>query len=260
VSVSALAPGGASVSHGRPSSRPHQPRQTSARFVNLLEEPPNLTLCSKKGRHGHSSQPTPRPTSRSRGWEGSLRNSDDSWLQGLALPLSAPSVHAIGRERDSSVARVARYRRIQSASPGSKVLNGERDHNTVALAQANERHAAMADGRPQDGASDGAVLRGRQCITCKLASPSHPPSHVTTPLIFVRDGVGALRSLWPSLVVEFVPPPSLSRSGAVARVSGADERGSGPRGRRGDSMLGSMEMAPRSRCGLPGPLVHGAWC
>ena len=38
-----------------------------------------------------------------------LRNSDDSWLRRLALPLSAPSVHAIGRERDWYVAAAARF-------------------------------------------------------------------------------------------------------------------------------------------------------
>eukprot|EP00966_Prymnesium_polylepis_P270228 6242315-Prymnesium_polylepis.1 len=29
----------------------------------------------------------------------------------------------------------------------------------------------MADGRPHGGASDGAVLGGRQCTICELASP-----------------------------------------------------------------------------------------
>ena len=79
--------------------------------------------------------------------------------------------HTIGRERDSSVARVARYRRIQLASAGSKVLTRERDHSAAALAQAGERHAAKADGRTHGGSNDGAVLGGGQRITGALASP-----------------------------------------------------------------------------------------
>ena len=150
-----------------------------------------------------------------------LRNCDDSWLRRLALPLSAPSVQAIGRERDWYVAAAARYIPIEWASRDSKVLQNERDHKSAALAPADERDAAMAGGRSCGGGSNGAVLGSRGGITCELASPPPRPSHVCTPLTFLRDGAGALRSSWPSLVVEFVPPASLSCSGLVARMGGA---------------------------------------
>ena len=93
----------------------------------------------------------------------------------VAVPRSAASVHGVGNEGESSVADVARYRGIQSASAGSKALQNERYHKLAALAQAGgERDAAMADGRPHGGASDGAVLGGHQSITCELASPPQP--------------------------------------------------------------------------------------
>ena len=181
---------------------------------------------------------------------------DVSWLRRLALPLSAPSVHAIGRERDSSVARDARYRGIQLASAGSKGLKREREHKTAALAQAGERNAALEDGQQQDGASDGAVLSGHPCITCKLASPSYPPSHVTTPLTFPRDGVGARRSSQPSVVVVLAPLKSSGAAERPARTSGADGRGVWLCGRRAGRMLCSIVLAPRSRC----VAFLGLWC
>ena len=107
-----------------------------------------------------------------------LRNSDDLWLRRLALPLSAPSVHAIGRERDWYVAAAARYIPIEWASRDSKVLQNERDHKSAALAPADERDAAMAGGRSYGGGSDGAVSGGRGGIACELACPSLRPSHV----------------------------------------------------------------------------------
>ena len=90
----------------------------------------------------------------------------------------------------------------------------ERDHSAAALAQAGERHAAMADGRTHDGSNDGAVLGSGQRISGALASPSQPPSHVLTPLTFPRDGVGARRSSQPSMVVVLAP---LESSGAAKR-------------------------------------------
>eukprot|EP00966_Prymnesium_polylepis_P281654 6508079-Prymnesium_polylepis.1 len=39
----------------------------------------------------------------------------------------------------------------------------------------------MAGGRPQGGADDGAVLDGRKCIACELASPPPRPFYVCTP-------------------------------------------------------------------------------
>ena len=107
-----------------------------------------------------------------------LRNCDVLPHEWLALPLSAPSVQATGRKRDSSVARVARYRGIQLASAGSNALKNERDHKVAALAQAGERDAATAGGRSFGGGSDGAVPGSRGSITCELACPSPRPSHV----------------------------------------------------------------------------------
>ena len=107
-----------------------------------------------------------------------LRNRDVLPHEWLALPLSAPSVQATGRKRDSSVARVARYRGIQLASAGSNALKNERDHKVAALAQAGERDAATAGGRSFGGGSDGAVPGSRGSITCELACPSPRPSHV----------------------------------------------------------------------------------
>jgi len=157
---------------------------------------------------------------------------EGSWLRRLALPLSAPSVHAIGREDDSSVARVARYRGIQWASAGSKVMNGEREHKTAALAQAGERNAALEDGQQQDGASDGAVLSGHPCITC------------------------ARRSSQPSVVVVLAPLKSSGAAERPARTSGADGRGVWLCGRRAGCMLCSIVLAPRSRC----VAFLGLWC
>ena len=142
------------------------------------------------------------------------------------------------------------------ASAGSKVMNGEREHKTAALAQAGERNAALEDGQQQDGASDGAVLSGHPCITCKLASPSYPPSHVTTPLTFPRDGVGARRSSQPSVVVVLAPLKSSGAAERPARTSGADGRGVWLCGRRAGCMLCSIVLAPRSRC----VAFLGLWC
>ena len=119
----------------------------------------------------------------------------------VASPRSAASVHAVGHEGDSYVAAVARYIRIQTASSGSKALKRERYRQLAALAQASEREAAMADGRPQGAASNGAVLGGGQRIAGELASPAQPPSHLPTPLTLLCDGVGAQRCSQPSLVV-----------------------------------------------------------
>ena len=133
-----------------------------------------------------------RPRARGNGRLGAheggrdLRNSVVLPHNRLALPLTAPSVHAIGRERDSYVARVARYIRIQWASPGSKALKNERDRKTASLTLAVERDATMAVGRPYGDAIDGAVLVGRQRITCDLASLPSRPYHVCTPPPRVR--------------------------------------------------------------------------
>ena len=111
----------------------------------------------------------------------------------------------VAGEGDWYVAAVARYIRIQTASRDSKALKNERDHKLAALAQAGERHEAMADGRPHGGANDGAVLGDGKRISGALISPSQPPSHVLTPLTFPRDGVGDRRSCQPSLVVVIAP-------------------------------------------------------
>ena len=185
-----------------------------------------------------------------------LRNSDDSWLWRLALPLSAPSVQASGCERNWYVARDARYIPIQWPSAGSKVLERERDHKTAVLAQAGERHDAMADSRPHGGANDGAVLGDGKRISGALVSPSQPPSHVLTPLTFPRDGVGARRSSQPSMVVVLAPLQSSGAAERSAQTSGADGRGGWLCGRRAGRMLCSLVMAPRSRC----VAVLSLWC
>ena len=142
------------------------------------------------------------------------------------------------------------------ASAGSKGLKREREHKTAALAQAGERHAAMADGRPHGGANDGAVHGGGQRISGALASPSQPPSHVLTPLTFPRDGIGARRSSQPPLVVVLAPLESSGAAERPARASGADGRGVWLCGRRAWRMLCSLVMAPRSRC----VALLGLWC
>ena len=86
------------------------------------------------------------------------------WLQRLALPLRAPCVHAVENHLDCYVAAIARYITIQTASGESIALQNGRDHKSAALAQADERDAAMPDGRPQGSADDGAVLDSRQGI------------------------------------------------------------------------------------------------
>jgi len=70
----------------------------------------------------------------------------------------------------------------------SNALKNERDHKLAAQVEADERDAAMVDGRPQGGADDGAVPDGRQRLAFRLASPPPRPSHVCTPLTFLRDG------------------------------------------------------------------------
>ena len=79
----------------------------------------------------------------------------------LALPLSAPCVNAVENKQEWYKAAIARFVRIQIASAGSKALKKERERKSAALAQAEERDAAMTGGRPQGGADDGAVLDGR---------------------------------------------------------------------------------------------------
>ena len=174
----------------------------------------------------------------------------------VASPRSAASVHAVGHEGDSYVAAVARYIRIQTAPSGSKALKNDGYHKLAALAQDGEREAAMAYGRPQGAASNGTVLGGGQHIAGELASPSHPPSHVTTPLTFPRDGVGARRSSQPSVVVVLAPLKSSGAAERPARTSGADGRGVWLCGRRAGCMLCSIVLAPRSRC----VAFLGLWC
>ena len=91
-----------------------------------------------------------------------LTDYDDNLIFDVATPRIAPSVHAVAGESDCYVAAVARYITIQTASAGSKALQNERYHKLAALAQADERDALMADGRPQGVASSGAVLSGHQ--------------------------------------------------------------------------------------------------
>ena len=91
-----------------------------------------------------------------------LRKSVILGLRRLAVPRSAPCVNAVENKHDCYVAAVARYIRIQTASSESKSLQNERYHKLAALAQADERDALMADGRPQGVASNGAVLSGHQ--------------------------------------------------------------------------------------------------
>ena len=93
-----------------------------------------------------------------------LRNYDDNFEFHVATPRSAASVHGVGHEGDSYVAAVARYIRIQTAPSGSKALQNGRYHKVAALAQAGERVAAMAGGRPHGAASNGAVLGGGHSI------------------------------------------------------------------------------------------------
>ena len=90
-----------------------------------------------------------------------LRKSVILGCRRLALPLVAPCVNAVENEHDCYVAAIARYITIQTASAGSKALKKERERKSAALAQAEERDAAMTGGRPQGGADDGAVLDGR---------------------------------------------------------------------------------------------------
>ena len=177
-----------------------------------------------------------------------LCKSVESWSSCVASPRSAASVHGVGHEGDCVVAAVARYNTIQTASRESKALQAERSHKLAALAQAGERDAAIADGRPHGAASDGDVLGGRQSNSGELASPSQPPSHLPTPLTFPRDGVGARRSFQPSLVVVMAP---LWSSGAARRpvlMCGAGQRGLRLRLWRGGCMMRSLVIAPRSRC------------
>ena len=104
-----------------------------------------------------------------------LKKSDVLPHNRLALPRSAASVHGVGNEGDWYVAAVARYIPIQLASRDSNALKKESDWKTAFLTLAVERDAAMAVGRPHGDAIDGAVLVGRQRITCDLASlPSRP--------------------------------------------------------------------------------------
>ena len=163
-------------------------------------------------------------------------------------PRGAASDHGVGNEGDSYAAAVARYIRIQTASSESKSLQNKRGQELAALAQAGERDAAMADGRPHGGASDGAVLVGHQCITYELASPSQPSSHAPTPLTFPRDGVGAWRSSQPSVLVVLAP---LASSGAAERpeqTAGTGQRRLRLHGRRAGRMVRSLVISPRSRC------------
>ena len=60
------------------------------------------------------------------------------------------------------------------------------DAKTASLTLAVERDATMAVGRPYGDAIDGAVLVGRQRITCDLASLPPRPYHVCTPPPRVR--------------------------------------------------------------------------
>ena len=177
-------------------------------------------------------------TWRSPGWGEFCRKSDVLAHNRVASPRSAASDHGVGNEGDSYVADVARFCTHQRASSGSKALQNERGHKLAALAQAGERDAAMADGRPHGGASDGAVLVGHQCITCELASPSQPSSHAPTPLTFPRDGVGAWRSSQPSVLVVLAPLAS----------SGAQRNGPNKRPAR-----------VREGCGFMGD-EQAAWC
>ena len=166
----------------------------------------------------------------------------------LALPRSAASVHGVGNEGDCYVAAVARYITIQLASRDSNALKKERERKSAAPAQAGERDAAMADGRPHGGASDGAVLVDHQCIACELASPSQPSPHAPTPLTFPRDGVGAWRSSQPSVLVVLAP---LASSGAAERpeqTAGTGQRRLRLHGRRAGRMVRSLVISPRSRC------------
>eukprot|EP00966_Prymnesium_polylepis_P302734 6994059-Prymnesium_polylepis.1 len=55
-------------------------------------------------------------------------------------------------------AHITHYITIQSASHGSNALKKERERKSVAPAQAGERDAAMADGRPQAKAARATAL------------------------------------------------------------------------------------------------------
>ena len=65
-------------------------------------------------------------------------------------------------------------------------MGGDRTGETASLTLAVERDATMAVGRPYGDAIDGAVLVGRQRITCDLASLPPRPYHVCTPPPRVR--------------------------------------------------------------------------
>ena len=75
---------------------------------------------------------------------------------------------------------------LQVPSRNSKALEQDVYRKSAALAQANERVAALASGRLHGGASDGAELTGHHINACKLASPLTRPSHVCTPPAPVR--------------------------------------------------------------------------
>ena len=75
---------------------------------------------------------------------------------------------------------------IKLRSRNSKALEQDMYRKSAALAQANERVAALASGRLHGCASDGAELTGHHINACKLASPPTRPSHVCTPPAPVR--------------------------------------------------------------------------
>ena len=75
---------------------------------------------------------------------------------------------------------------LQLRSRNSKALKQEVYRKTAALAQDDQRDAALAVGRLGGGASDGAGPAGQQFIACELASPLPRPSHVCTPPAPVR--------------------------------------------------------------------------
>ena len=75
---------------------------------------------------------------------------------------------------------------LQLPSRNSKALEQDMYRKSAALAQDDQRDAALAVGRLGGGASDGAGPASQLFIACELASPLLRPSHVCTPPAPVR--------------------------------------------------------------------------
>ena len=105
---------------------------------------------------------------------------DSYRTQNCQAPTEARSLEMAARAKGGANPLVSYFQN------DTKVLELERYRKSAALAQADQRDAALAVGRLLGGASDGAQLAGHHCITGDLASPPPRPSHVCTPPAPVR--------------------------------------------------------------------------